>query len=146
MCAMTEVAGAYDGCAWITGIVRTGCGIILKRVPPKSSVLETDSHNFEFPSMFLDYFKLHLKGDNATTILEMHTDADLFKSKHLITNQNFVPFHSVKALQSLKDELNYKSYLRLCTAKQTRSEKSCASSSLQSYLQTELREPDIPKN
>jgi len=28
---MTEVAGAYDGCAWITEIVRTGCGIILKK-------------------------------------------------------------------------------------------------------------------
>ena len=106
----------------------------------------TGSHNFEFPSMFLDYFKLHLKGDNATTILEMDTDADLFKSRHLITNQNFVPFHSMKALQSLKDELNYNSYLRLCTEKQTRSGKSCASSSLQSYLQTELKEPDIPKS
>ena len=151
MCAMTEVAGAYDGSAWITGIARTGCGIILKRAPPKSSVFEieqacmTDSHNFEFPSMLLDFLKFYLKGDNATTILEMDTDADLFKSRHLITNQNFVPFHSMKALQSLKDELNNKSYLRLWTAKQTRSEKSCASSSLQSSLTTELREPDIPK-
>ena len=55
MFAMTEVAGAYDGCAWITGIVRTGCGIILKRAPPNSPVFEieqarmTDNNNLEFP-------------------------------------------------------------------------------------------------
>ena len=55
MFAMTEVAGEYDGCAWITGIVQTGCGIILKRAPPNSAVFEieqarmTDNNNLEFP-------------------------------------------------------------------------------------------------
>ena len=65
---------------------------------------------------------------------------------HLITNQNVNPFHSMKTVQSLKDELNNKSYLRLCTTKQTRSEKSCACSFLQSYLPTELTEPDTAKS
>ena len=32
-------------------------------------------------------------------------------------NENLVPFHGLKALQSLKDEHNNKSYLRLCTTK-----------------------------
>ena len=96
--------------------------------------------------MFVDYFELHLKGDNATSILELDTDRDLSKSRHLIASENFVLFHSMKALQSLKDERNNKSYLRLCTTKQTRSEKSCTSFTLQSYLQTELKEPDIPKS
>ena len=59
--------------------------VILKRAPPKSLVFKimTDSHSLEFlefPSMFLDYFKLHLRGDNATTILGMDTDTDLSKS------------------------------------------------------------------
>lgn len=54
------------------------------KAPPKSLVFKimTDSHNLEFlefPSMFID-FELHLRGDNATTILGMDTDADLSKS------------------------------------------------------------------
>ena len=95
---------------------------------------------------FVDYFELHLKGDNTTSILELHTATDLSKSRHLIANEKFVLFYRMKALQSPKDKRNNKSYLRLCTTKQTRSEKSCASFSLQSYLQTELKGPDIPKS
>ena len=94
--------------------------------------------------MFVDYFELHLRGDNATTILGMDTDTDLSKSFDYQSKP--IPFHSMKALQSLKDELNSKSYLKLCTTKQTRSEKSCASSFLQSYLPTELTEPDTLKS
>ena len=106
----------------------------------------TDNHNLEFFVMFVDYFELHLIGDYATTILELDTDTDLSQARHWIANKIFVLFHSMKALQSLKDERNNKSYLRLCTTKQTRSEKSCASSFLQSYLQTELRESDGAKS
>ena len=78
MFAMTEVAGAYDGYAWITGIVRTGCGIILKRAPPNSPVFEIEQARVSVT--FVDYFELHLKGDNATSILELHTATDLSKS------------------------------------------------------------------
>ena len=106
----------------------------------------TSNHNLEFPSMLLDYFELLLRRDYATTILELDTNTVLPRSRHLIANKNFVLFHNMKALQSLKDERNNKSYLRLCTTKQTRSEKSCASSFRQSYLQTELRESDTAKS
>ena len=105
----------------------------------------TSTHNLEFPSMLLDYFKLLLRRDYATTILELDTDTVLSRARLLIGNKNFLLFHSMKALQSLKDERDNKSYLRLCTAKQARSEKSCASSFLQSYIQTELRESDTAK-
>ena len=80
------------------------------------------------------------------TILEWDTHTILSMSGHLIANQIFVPFHSMKAWQSLKDELNNKSYLGLCTTKQTRLEKFCASSFLQSYLQTIITEPDTAKS
>lgn len=54
-------------------------------------------------------------------------------------------FHSIKILQSLKDERNNKSHLSLCTTTQTKSQESMYSSFLQSYLQTELRESEVAK-
>ena len=95
----------------------------------------TGNHHLEFPSMLLGYFELLKRRYCAKATLELDKDTLLSKSGHLIANKNFVLFHSMKALQSLKDGCNDKSYLRLCATKQTRS---CASS----FLQTELRERD----
>ena len=106
----------------------------------------TDSHNFEFPLMFLDYCKLHLKGDNATTILEMDTNADLFKSRHLITNQNFVPFHSMKAKHcNHRKTSSIINHTCGCVQQSKQDQKNPVHLPLCSYLETELREPDIPK-
>ena len=64
----------------------------------------TDNHHLEFPLMLLGYFQLLTRTDYAKAILELDTDTLLSRSRHLISNKNFVLFHSMKALQSLKDE------------------------------------------
>lgn len=77
--------------------------VIVKRAPPKclESKNMTDSHSLEcleFPSMFLDYFELHLRGDNATTILGMDTDMDLSKSSDYQSKRRPISKHESTAI------------------------------------------------
>ena len=64
----------------------------------------TDNHHLEFPLMLLGYFQLLTRGGYVKAILELYTDTLLSRSRHLTANKNFVLFHSMKALQSFKDE------------------------------------------